>query len=553
MSARTKSCILALSGLINIFSGGCALAQVIPTVPVVPTGPLPTDVTPIRLREERELLRPGPSLYLFQQLPSNLWFNTSSEVNLRYESNVFLTATQPKRDIVFRTFPNMTVGYNFLKNTGVYTNYFMIKDVYADTAPGIVHLTLPTTQSLSLGFRHNRQIRHTNVQFDFQSRELWQNRGLRQFDYIPGMLLTRSLTPHTYGFINLQLQMRGGTPFVAPTRELDPFYTIGVLRSFGLWTLSVTDTFITDFRDPPFKNSIPQHSNVEMISDIEIYHPIVKRYPNVVGFLRAEPIWNWHSNRTPGLSGFDFRLYSGIRVTFAKPAIGGMVNQMRKEVQEDPANKNAGPPGGAAPGQPIPNSSVPAEPGPRVAEAGSSGSNSPQALANRQIETEKSTKKNSLFQKLLGLAGPANAQPAQSPIIMIQNTMNPFGPMIPTLAPQQPPNVVSTAAPSRKIASRKQQDKIGSVNSALTEEESEHSASFNAMASETNYFSPHDQAPDPICHPVFNTTPTAGEDFCSSGKLFKQKSLLSPELLTNANFRTSLEPTADLAVGPILH
>jgi hypothetical protein len=273
------------------------------------------------------MLRPGPSLYLFQNLPSNLWFNITTEVNGRFESNVFLTANNPKRDIVFRTFPTMTVGYNILKNTGIYTNYFMIKDAYADDTPGVVHLTKPTTQSLSLGLRHNRQIGKTNLQFDFQARELWQNRGLRQFDYIPGMLLSRALSPHMFAFTNIQMQMRGGTAFVAPTRELDPFYTVGIIRSLGLWTMSITDTFITNFRDPPFRGSIPAQGNDEMIADFEIYRPLIKRYSNVVGFLRAEPIWNWHSNRVAGLSGFDFRLYSGIRVNFVKPALGNIINQ----------------------------------------------------------------------------------------------------------------------------------------------------------------------------------------------------------------------------------
>ena len=329
---------LVLAGLIrgvclmSMTSSNC-LAQV-PSAPVVPTGPLPTDVTPIRLREERELFQPGPTFYMFKRLPSKMWFNATTETNLRFESNIFLNANNPKRDIVYRALPNVTVGYNFLKNTGVYANYFVIKDVYGNTTAGTSRLTDATTQSLSLGLRHTKVIGRTGVQFDFQARELWQTRGLRQFDYIPGMLVTRSLTPKTYGFVNLQLQMRGGTPFVAPTREIDPFYTVGILRSLGVWTLTVTDTFLTNFRDPPFHNSVPNHGNVEMIADIELYRPILRRYPNLVGFVRAEPIWNWRSAGTPGLSGFDFRCYSGVRLSLSKPAIGGLVDSLRQELKQ---------------------------------------------------------------------------------------------------------------------------------------------------------------------------------------------------------------------------
>jgi hypothetical protein len=440
ISRETSTFALVWCWLMSALCCAPVLAQAAPNVPIVPTGPLPTDVTPIRLREERDLLNPGPSLYLFQKLPANLWFNTSSEVNLRYESNVFLNATQPKRDIVFRTFPNVTVGYNFLKNTGIYSNYFLIKDVYADNYPGEVHLTRPTTQSVSLGFRHNRQIRRTNVQVDFQSRELFQNQGLHQFDYLPGILFSRSLTPHTYGFINLQLQMRGGTPFVAPTREIDPFYTVGILRSLGNFTFSITDTFISNYRSPTFPYSVPQQSNLEMISDIEVYHPIVKRYPNVVAFVRAEPIWNWRSNRVAGLSGFDFRLYTGIRVTFAKPPIGSLVNQMRKEMNTQPHEEPKDQPS-PAPGQPN-SQSTPGDsimPLPSLSEVKLRDALPLVAAANTADKLVQRKEKKSIFQKLKALAASDDDQaPVQSPIIMVQNTMNPFGPMIPMLAPTQP-------------------------------------------------------------------------------------------------------------------
>ncbi|MFX4778163.1 hypothetical protein ABTB39_20015, partial [Acinetobacter baumannii] len=69
-------------------------------------------------------------------------------------------------------------------------------------------------------------------------------KNLHQFDYLPGVLVSRVITPKTVMFVNVQMQLRGGDAFVAPTREIDPFYTIGLLRSFCLSNLSISDTFI---------------------------------------------------------------------------------------------------------------------------------------------------------------------------------------------------------------------------------------------------------------------------------------------------------------------
>jgi hypothetical protein len=308
-------------------------------VPFVNPGPLPTDVTPIRIQQTKELFQPGPTLYMFQKLPSRLWFNLNTEINQRYESNVYLTQHGHSSDYVFRTYPNVTVGYNMFGNTSIYSNYFVIKDLYANSNHH--NLTGPTTQSVSMGLRNTKQIGHRNtLQLDFQARELWQQAGLHQADLIPGALITRVLTPHSVIFLNFQLQMRGRNYFVCPTRELDPFYTIGVVYNKGMWQFSAVDTYITNFRDPPFTGSIPQHGNVAMIADFEIARQISRKLPNVVAFLRAEPIFNWHSGGTPGISGFDFRLYSGIRFTLVKPSYASTMNQLKKELQTSSALPN---------------------------------------------------------------------------------------------------------------------------------------------------------------------------------------------------------------------
>lgn len=305
--------------------------------PAFPPGPLPTDVTPIRLREEREIFKPGPTFYLFNKLPPRLWFNFNMETNQRLETNVRLTKRDPETDYVFRAFPTATVGYSLFKGISVYCNYFAIKDVYAN----MPKLSDPTTQSLALGFRKEIAVgEKSTLQFDFQARELWQSVNLHQADLIPGVLYNRTITSKLIAYSNLQLQMRGADYFVAPTRELDPFYTVGFLYSRGQWLFSAVDTFITNYRSPPFSGSVPKHGNEAMIADFEVAHPISKKLPSLVAFVRAEPVWNWNSGGTPGISGFDFRLYSGFRMSINKSSYKGTVDRLRKQLMQMQSTPN---------------------------------------------------------------------------------------------------------------------------------------------------------------------------------------------------------------------
>jgi hypothetical protein len=352
---------LSQAALVSAFvvttSAAAALAQAAPAT--VPPGPLPTDVTPIRIQQSKELFQPGPSLYLFQKLPSRLWFNINTEINQRYETNVFLTQHGHSGAYVFRAFPNITLGYTLFGNTSIYANYFLIKDVYTGTQHH--RLTAPTTQSLGWGFRNVHQFdRKTSFQSDFFVRELWQQQGLRQADMIPGGLLTRVLDPHSIVFLNLQLQLRGHTMMI-PNREIDPFYTVGYVYQRGPWQFAATDTFVTNFRNPPFVGSVPMHGNVAMIADFEINRLITRKIPNLVAFIRAEPIWNWHSGGTPSISGFDFRLYSGVRLTLVKPSYASTMNQLKNELIKNTNSRQSTSPSSATPSTP-PGSTDPSKP-----------------------------------------------------------------------------------------------------------------------------------------------------------------------------------------------
>ncbi len=287
----------------------------------------PTDVTPVNIGRERALLKPGLNYYIFKNLPSRLWFNAVVETSQRYESNVFMSRTRYISDYVYRILPNVTVGYEVAKKVSVYCNYFVIKDVFF----GHSQLTFPTTQSLSWGLRREFAVsRKTNLQLDWQARELWQTTGLHQFDFIPALTLTRFVTPRTIVYFNTLLQLRGGDYFVAPTREIDPFYTLGLLHTKGNWVFSAVTTLVTNFRHPPFNDSIPPFSNNSIICDFEVAHPVPK-LNHLVAFVRAEPIWNWNGHGQQGISGMDFRLFSGLRMSFSKPAYTSSIKNLEQQ------------------------------------------------------------------------------------------------------------------------------------------------------------------------------------------------------------------------------
>jgi hypothetical protein len=291
----------------------------------------PTDMTPVNIGREQELFRPGPMYYFMQKLPPRLWFNLAAETSQRYESNVFLQRQDGKSDYVYRILPNITLGYDIAKNTSIYTNYFVLKDVFADHSK----LSFPTNQSLALGVRHQVPMgTKANLQFDFQARELWQLPHVRQADFLPGVTYTRVISPRSVAFVNIILQLRGREYFVAPTREIDPFYTIGYLHSYGSWVLSSAVTLVTNFRHPPFNDAIPYYSNNAVVADLEISHPITKRIPNLVAFARAEPIWNWDSHGYPGISGYDFRFFTGLRYTLIKPSFYNQMSKLRQQVKD---------------------------------------------------------------------------------------------------------------------------------------------------------------------------------------------------------------------------
>ncbi|MBK9280055.1 MAG: hypothetical protein IPM93_17990 [Candidatus Obscuribacter sp.] len=288
----------------------------------------PTDQTPTHIGDERALFTPTFKLKALEVLPARMYFSSVTEVSQRFESNVLSNASNPKRDYVFRVLPNVTLGYTILPRTNVYANYFMIKDVFACTPL----LNRSTFHSISGGISHDLPLdRKSNLQLNFQARQLFQAVNLQQADLLPGITYTRALTPNAIGFFNTQLQMRSRNLFQGATREIDPFYTLGLVVRKRQWTLSSSATLVNNFRND---SAIPPVSNKAIIGSIDLSRPVSqRRLPGLDAFMRAEPIWNWGSHRAPGLSGFDFRLFSGFRYSFSKPSIAPQMERLKKQLK----------------------------------------------------------------------------------------------------------------------------------------------------------------------------------------------------------------------------
>ncbi len=313
-------------------TGGPFAEPVLPAIPIAaalpPPNLLPTDITPQVFNGQNQVLNRDVQFQLLKHLPARFYFSAINEVSNRLETNVFQTLHNQRQDYVFREAPTVTAGWMLDNHSSIYCNYFVIKDVFAD------HYTLtpPTFQSLSLGLKRDIVLGdRTTATIDWQARQLWQARNLYQADMLPSFSMSRTVTNNFTLFGSTLLQLRGKDYFVPATREIDPFYSVGLIYRRGLWNFSANTTYITNFRN---HNAIPPKGNVNMISDYEISRPIIAKFPYVVSFIRAEPIWNWHGHRLPGQSGFDFRLYGGIRMAFSKEPFNASVNEMRQQLIE---------------------------------------------------------------------------------------------------------------------------------------------------------------------------------------------------------------------------
>lgn len=358
-------CLLFLS-IVCLLSCREVSAQVRSTI-------LPTDVEPLPGRSTAST-RPFTSamqMRLWQHLPAHVFFASTVETSMRIETNpfqypqkkVFMKRNLPPGtdflslspeeqftltsdlsqigalDNVHRITPNATAGWSFNPNTQVFVNAFFLRDSLCHNYP-----LNTNTGAVGIGGQQNFSFGDkVSLQAQYIARELWQSQQVPVLDHLPGLTLQYNPTANLNLFANALLQVRFAHFVGSYMRELDPFYTWGATYQRNNWTFSATSTFVQNFRKP-FSKALTPINNYTMVCDFEIDRPLIQDFPGLLVFVRAEPVYNWRSQGTPGLAGMDMRLYYGLRLAAAKPALNDTMELIRKRYLKetgDPSSSNS--------------------------------------------------------------------------------------------------------------------------------------------------------------------------------------------------------------------
>jgi hypothetical protein len=357
--------------VIMVFSITLVLAAVVAPHAVAQGTILPTDVVPIQSNLERRKPPNRLQLRMLQRLPASLYVNASFETTFRMETNPYqfplkrtllhdeipqgqtfntLSAsdqTSLLRDLssvaafdnVYRANPSITAGWSPTSNTQFYTTYFLLRDSL------MTHTSLNSTvQAIGIGAQHIWYLgNHVSIQPQMTIRELYQTEEPNVTDYLPAVTAQYQWTPNFTTYINSLLQYRQKHFVDGPGRELDPFHTVGLQWQRGRWTFLASGTFLQNFRQPFGGNAILPNNNYSVVCDFEIDHQISPQIPGLQAIIRAEPVYNFHGHATPGIAGMDFRLYYGVRLTAAKPAINDTVRQLRKRYRQQTPDQESSP------------------------------------------------------------------------------------------------------------------------------------------------------------------------------------------------------------------
>jgi len=280
---------------------------------------VPIDLTPVRLPERVNTFNnyenfKAQALY---RLPGRVFFNASVENSLRFEANTFQTNRHYLSDMIYRVLPNVTAGYALTKKTRVAANYFFFRDQYDLRASRL------SRNIHSVGGRIDHDIpinEKTMLSVGVFSRALFIQTAnapnIDFYDIIPSATITRraGMNGVIYGSVLGQLRFRD--PF-SNFQEGDQFYSLGGIWRKGPWSFLGDSTLVTNFGNSNLRGG---PNNQVIILTGEVGRRIHPRLP-VTAFVRAEPIFNMGANTTPGFSGFNFRIFGGIRAEVSKPPI----------------------------------------------------------------------------------------------------------------------------------------------------------------------------------------------------------------------------------------
>lgn len=299
---------------------------------------MPTTELPTPPGSRASYFRPWAPGWTYN-LPSRLWWNSSIETAQRYDCNVFQTKSGYISDYSFRVQPRVQVGWRFNNHFEPYAEYFVIKDVHTEAT----NFNPPTSQSVAGGvkgalwasFNPDDKGLHKTLSYDMRFREWWFNSHQRQYDLLPTLIYEhvlrhKSKTNHTKYDLRAMLQIdQRKTRDSGTTHELDPFFSARIVHVKGKWVGSAGVTVALDY--PTYTGTDPKLKTGAVIGTIDISRQI-PRHPHFYGFVQGQPIWNFSDQNVPGYSGFNFRLFSGVRMIFDRSPVTPAVRAAWKNI-----------------------------------------------------------------------------------------------------------------------------------------------------------------------------------------------------------------------------
>lgn len=277
------------------------------------------DLTPIRIPERGAAFSNFDSYKakMLYKLPARMFFSGVCENSLRLETNVFQTSRNPQADLVYRVLPNLTVGYAVTRRTRVASNFFFFRDQYASKD----NVLSRNIYSVGLRADHDFTLNDkTTMTASLFCRELFfnlQNASTPPLsDIIPSAVVVRRVGQHgaVYGSVMGQVRFQ---KMLDRFQEFDQFYSVGYVLRKSPWVFTTDCTFLTNFGNSNLRGG---NNNQVFVLTGEVARQLHRNIP-LSAFVRAEPIFNMGANSSPGLAGFNFRLYGGLRAEVSKPAI----------------------------------------------------------------------------------------------------------------------------------------------------------------------------------------------------------------------------------------
>lgn len=277
------------------------------------------DLTPIKIPERAAAFGTYDSYKarLLYRLPARMFMSATVENSLRLETNVFQTSNGQSADMVYRVLPNVTLGYALTKRTRVAGNFFMFRDQYT-RKDNVLDRNI-----YSVGIRADHDIpltEKTTLSAGIFARELFFNLSNATTpplcDIIPSLVLVRRVGQRGAVYASAMGQIRF-QKMLDRFQEGDQFYSVGYVLRKSPWLFTADTTLVTNFGNSNLRGG---NNNQAIIMTGEVARRIHRNLP-IAAFVRAEPIFNMGANSSPGLAGFNFRLYGGLRAEVSKPAI----------------------------------------------------------------------------------------------------------------------------------------------------------------------------------------------------------------------------------------